>query len=125
MSAKSTVSESKAVWPPLAPLTVKLNEPVGDVGRLVTVRALFWPALIDDGLNVQVELEIFVQVSAMLPVKPLGTDAETVKLVEVVPAVIVAELLVAASEKLATGVPFRDTDCGLPAALSVIVMVPF
>jgi hypothetical protein len=64
--------------------------------------------------------------SVMLLVKPvvLGADAETVKVVEVVPIDIVDELAFAASEKTATPVPLRLTACGLPDASSVMVKVP-
>jgi hypothetical protein len=113
----TTVSDNEAVFPPLVPVTVKFKGLGVLADRPVTVKVLLWPAVMTAGLNEQVAPD--EQDREMLETKPLGADAETVKVADVVPTKILAERLVAESMSTAPPVPEREADCGLPEPLSV------
>jgi len=90
----------------------------------LTVRALLWPAVTDEGLKEQLAPPADEQVSAMLPRKELGADALTVKVVESVPITTIADLALAEREKSGFPVPVSETLCGLLAASSVTLRLP-
>jgi len=122
-SAKKIARERVAVWFSfsLVPLTVKLRGLAVDAVSPATVTVLLSPRSIDEGSKEQVAPE---QESEMLSVKVLGATAVMVKVVSVLPIRIIFEGLGTVREKMAVPVPLRETDCGLPSALSVRVRVP-
>jgi hypothetical protein len=101
---------------------LKLKGLAVDPERPLTVMVLLCPAVIDAGLKEQVAP--LAHVKLILSVKPVGPEAEIIKVVELVPMVMVTELLSAESENTASPVPDRLTLCGLPVALSVTVNKP-
>jgi hypothetical protein len=101
---------------------LKLKGLAVDPERPLTVMVLLCPTVIDAGLKEQVAP--LAHVKLILSVKPVGPEAEIMKVVELVPMVMVTELLSAESENTASPVPDRLTLCGLPAALSVTVNKP-
>ena len=97
-----------AVCDPLVPLTVKLNGFAVEAVRPLRVNVLVCPPNIEAGLNAQVAPEEHDRV--MLPVKPAGADAETVKVADPLPITAVVVELVEETEKTAKPVPPRATD---------------
>ena len=75
-SDKSRVSATVAVCDPLVPLTVKLNGFGVEPLTLLTVSVLLCPTKMVAGLKVHVVPA--EQPNVMLPLKPLGADADTV-----------------------------------------------
>jgi hypothetical protein len=90
--------------------------------RPLTVTVLLCPAVIDNGSKAQVAPE--EQESAMSLTKELGAEAETVKVVEVVPITATLDRVLVEREKIAFPMPVSDTPWGLPAASSLILKVP-
>ena len=88
-------------------MTVKLNGFAVEPVRPLRVNVLVCPPNIDAGLNAQVVPEEHDRV--MLPVKPAGADAETVKVADALPITAVVFELVEETEKTAKPVPPRAT----------------
>ena len=101
------LKERVAFCEPLVPLTVKLNGLGVDAVRLLTVSVLLWPAKMGEALKAHVAPE--EQERVTLPVKPLGADAETVKVADVLPIITVVVGLAAESENTASPFPERAT----------------
>jgi hypothetical protein len=90
--------------------------------RPLTVKVLLWPGFILEGLNEHVAPD--EQDREMLETKPLVAEAETVKVVDLVPTTMTLEGLVTESVKGEPPVPEIETVCGLPAASSVMLSEP-
>lgn len=93
-----------------------------EVVKPLIVKVLVWPAKMLDGLNEHVTVE--GQLRAILPVKLLGADADTLTVVVVFPMRTLTFGVATDILKTATPVPERATDCGLPVALSLILKEP-
>ena len=113
-SEKNIVRATLAVCEPLVPVTVRLRgfgtpftawSLVAE--RPLTVTVLLWPGVIEAGSNAQVTP--VEQESVMALVKELGPEAETAKVVEVVPICITLDRVLAASVKTAVPVPLSET----------------
>jgi len=89
---------------------------------LLTVKVLVCPAKMLAGLNEQVRLA--GQLSVMLPLKLLDDEAATVKVADPLPISVVTFGEDEDMVNCASPVPARATDCGLPAALSLIDKAP-
>lgn len=120
-SCKKIFSERLAVFAVLVPVTAKFRGFAVSADRPLTVRTELWPGMIEAGLNEHVAPE---QARPILDVKLLAADAEIVKVVEAVPTRMLLDKLLAESVKTPPPAPDSKTDCGLPAALSVIMSVP-
>lgn len=120
--SSSTVRFTVAVCDPLVPVTAKLKGFGVEAERPLRVSVVLWPAKIVVGLKLQ--LKVVGQDRLMLPVKPVTALALIVKVVEVEPMIVETVAALDARENRARPVPERDTPCGLPVALSLMLSVP-
>lgn len=127
-SEKKIAKETLAAWEllacavPTVPVTVKFKGFALVAERPRTVTVLLCPAVIDAGSKAQVAPE--EQESAISLTKELGAEAETVKVVEVVPITTVLDRALVEREKIVFPVPVSGTPWGLPAASSLMSRVP-
>ncbi len=96
-SASETLRDKEVICCPLVPVTTRFRELPVTAFRLLTVSVLVCPTRIEPGLNEQLAEILPRQARLTLPEKPEAPEAETVKLVESVPRMTIAELLPAES----------------------------